>query len=265
MRRCIWAAWATMRCSGIFRSASVVPRAPGMSGFCVERNSMSASIHPPVHRISSSTSGSYFRAATASRWRAALRPSLPLECGARREGFAARECAAVRFGRRHGHRRGRRRSAVARCAGHGSTRSSPRCLRSGGARTMPGNNGEQPVPFTWAEVKFGAGLVIAIRMKDSSHPARGCRLAARARQLLVCGGCVRRGCHRRYPHSRVREHRGGAADAHRTNYLESQLYWRRTVLKRRSRPIFQEVDLAMGEGWTDEPWACSRSARCAHG
>ena len=29
------------------------------------------------------------------------------------------------------------------------------------------NNGEQPVPFTWAEVKFGAGPVIAIRMKDS--------------------------------------------------------------------------------------------------
>ena len=49
------------------------------------------------------------------------------------------------------------------------------------------NNGEQPVPFTWAEVKFGAGPVIAIRMKDSSIPPEAAGFVARARQLLAGG------------------------------------------------------------------------------
>ena len=40
------------------------------------------------------------------------------------------------------------------------------------------NNGERPVPFTWAEVKFGAGPVIAIRMKDSSIPPEAAMASA---------------------------------------------------------------------------------------
>ena len=49
------------------------------------------------------------------------------------------------------------------------------------------NNGERPVPFTWAEVKFGTGPVIAIRMKDSSIPPAAAGFVARARQLLAGG------------------------------------------------------------------------------
>ena len=49
------------------------------------------------------------------------------------------------------------------------------------------NNGERVVPFTWAEVKFGTGPVIAIRMKDSSIPPEAAGFVARARQLLTVG------------------------------------------------------------------------------
>lgn len=49
------------------------------------------------------------------------------------------------------------------------------------------NNGERAVPFAWAEVKFGTGPVIAIRMKDSSIPSEAAGFVARARQLLASG------------------------------------------------------------------------------
>ncbi|WP_080800172.1 hypothetical protein [Arabiibacter massiliensis] len=45
--------------------------------------------------------------------------------------------------------------------------------------------GQQMVPFTWAEVKFGAGPVIAIRMKDSAIPPEAAGFVARARTLLA--------------------------------------------------------------------------------
>lgn len=46
------------------------------------------------------------------------------------------------------------------------------------------NNGQQAVPFTWAEVKFGSGPVIAIRMKGSAIPPEAAGFVARARTLL---------------------------------------------------------------------------------
>lgn len=49
------------------------------------------------------------------------------------------------------------------------------------------NNGQQTVPFQWAEVKFGMGPVIAIRMKGSAIPAEAAGYVARARTLLVQG------------------------------------------------------------------------------
>lgn len=49
------------------------------------------------------------------------------------------------------------------------------------------NNGQQAVPFQWAEVKFGMGPVIAIRMKGSAIPAEAAGYVARARTLLVQG------------------------------------------------------------------------------
>lgn len=49
------------------------------------------------------------------------------------------------------------------------------------------NNGEQPVPFQWTEVKFGMGPVIAIRMIDSTIPAEAAGYVARARALLMQG------------------------------------------------------------------------------
>ena len=44
------------------------------------------------------------------------------------------------------------------------------------------------MPFTWAEVKFGAGPVIAIRMKDSSIPPE-----AEAAGFVVRASCLRGG------------------------------------------------------------------------
>lgn len=49
------------------------------------------------------------------------------------------------------------------------------------------NNGQRAVPFQWAEVKFGMGPVIAIRMKGSAIPAEAAGYVARARTLLVQG------------------------------------------------------------------------------
>ena len=114
------------------------------------------------------------------------------------------------------------------------------------------NNGEQPVPFTWAEVKFGAGPVIAIRMKDSSIPPEAAGFVARARQLLA-GGAFGADAIAAIRIPACASIEAQVADAHRTNYLESQLY------EAAHRPETQEVDryseevdLATGEGWTDE-------------
>lgn len=49
------------------------------------------------------------------------------------------------------------------------------------------NNGERAVLFTWTEVKFGTGPVVAIRMRDSSIPAEAAGFVARARELAVSG------------------------------------------------------------------------------
>ncbi|OUO92138.1 hypothetical protein B5F40_02080 [Gordonibacter sp. An230] len=48
-------------------------------------------------------------------------------------------------------------------------------------------NGTRPVPFTWAEVKFGTGPVIAVRMKGSVIPEEAAGFVARARVLLAAG------------------------------------------------------------------------------
>lgn len=85
------------------------------------------------------------------------------------------------------------------------------------------NNGEQPVPFTWAEVKFGAGPVIAIRMKDSSIPPEAAGFVARARQLLA-GGAFGADAIAAIRIPACASIEAQVADAHRTNYLESQLY-----------------------------------------
>ena len=49
------------------------------------------------------------------------------------------------------------------------------------------NKGKHPVAFTWAEVKFGTGPVIAIRMKDSAIPPEAAGFVTRARMLLADG------------------------------------------------------------------------------
>lgn len=49
------------------------------------------------------------------------------------------------------------------------------------------NSGQQAVPFQWAEVKFGRGPVIAIRMIGSAIPAEAAGYVARARALLAGG------------------------------------------------------------------------------
>lgn len=49
------------------------------------------------------------------------------------------------------------------------------------------NNGSPTVPFQWAEVKFGMGPVIAIRMVSSAIPAEAAGYVARARTLLAQG------------------------------------------------------------------------------
>ena len=48
-------------------------------------------------------------------------------------------------------------------------------------------NGARPVSFTWAEVRFGTGPVIAVRMKGSSIPEEAAGFVARARALLAAG------------------------------------------------------------------------------
>lgn len=113
------------------------------------------------------------------------------------------------------------------------------------------NNGERPVPFAWAEVKFGRGPVIAIRMKDSAIPPEAAGFVARARQLLAGGafGADPIAAIRIPACASIEAQR---ADAHREEYLESQQY------EAAHRPVeevdrySEEVDLATGEGWTDE-------------
>ena len=97
------------------------------------------------------------------------------------------------------------------------------------------NNGEQPVPFAWAEVKFGAGPVIAIRMKDSAIPPEAAGFVARARQLLVGGafGADDIAAIRIPACASIEAQR---ADAHRAEYLEAQQY------EAEHRPVLQEVD-----------------------
>lgn len=114
------------------------------------------------------------------------------------------------------------------------------------------NNGERPVPFTWAEVKFGTGPVIAIRMKDSSIPAEAAGFVARARQLLVGGAfgadaiaairipaCVSIEAQREAAHENERLEAAQYEAAHRPVLREVDHY-------------SEEVDVATGEGWTDE-------------
>lgn len=48
-------------------------------------------------------------------------------------------------------------------------------------------NGERPIPFAWAEVRFGSGPVIAVRMVDSAIPAAAAGFVGRARALLAAG------------------------------------------------------------------------------
>ena len=48
-------------------------------------------------------------------------------------------------------------------------------------------NGARPVSFTWAEVRFGTGPVIAVRMKGSAIPEEAAGFVARARALLAAG------------------------------------------------------------------------------
>lgn len=48
-------------------------------------------------------------------------------------------------------------------------------------------NGERPIPFAWAEVRFGSGPVIAVRMVDSAIPAAAAGFVERARALLAAG------------------------------------------------------------------------------
>ena len=100
------------------------------------------------------------------------------------------------------------------------------------------NNGERPV--------------IAIRMKDSSIPPEAAGFVARARQLLA-GGAFGADAIAAIRIPACASIEAQVADAHRTNYLESQLY------EAAHRPETQEVDryseevdLATGEGWTDE-------------
>ena len=90
------------------------------------------------------------------------------------------------------------------------------------------NNGEQPVPFAWAEVKFGAGPVIAIRMKDSAIPPEAAGFVARARQLLV----------------------GGAFGA--DDIAAIRIPACASIEAQEVDRYSEEVDLATGEGWTDE-------------
>ena len=49
------------------------------------------------------------------------------------------------------------------------------------------NNGASTVPFQWAEVKFGRGPIIAIRMIASAIPPEAAGYVARARTLLAQG------------------------------------------------------------------------------
>ena len=106
--------------------------------------------------------------------------------------------------------------------------------------------------FAWAEVKFGAGPVIAIRMKDSAIPPEAAGFVARARQLLVGGafGADDIAAIRIPACASIEAQR---ADAHRAEYLEAQQYEaeHRPVLQEVDR-YSEEVDLATGEGWTDE-------------
>ena len=49
------------------------------------------------------------------------------------------------------------------------------------------NNGDPVLPFSWAEVRFGAGPAIAVRMVESSIPEAAAGYVGRARTLLRAG------------------------------------------------------------------------------
>lgn len=49
------------------------------------------------------------------------------------------------------------------------------------------NNGDRVLPFSWIEVRFGEGPVIAVRMVDSTVPAAAAGYVERARRLLKDG------------------------------------------------------------------------------
>ena len=97
------------------------------------------------------------------------------------------------------------------------------------------NNGERPVPFAWAEVKFGAGPVIAIRheaippsrpRRPASSPVRAsCSWAGRSADDIAAI---------RIPACASIE--AQRADAHRAEYLEAQQY------EAEHRPVLREVD-----------------------
>ncbi|MFR8300984.1 MAG: hypothetical protein ACLVC4_15115, partial [Gordonibacter urolithinfaciens] len=49
------------------------------------------------------------------------------------------------------------------------------------------NNGDPELPFSWAEVRFGTGPAIAVRMVESSIPEAAAGYVGRARTLLRAG------------------------------------------------------------------------------
>lgn len=113
------------------------------------------------------------------------------------------------------------------------------------------NNGEDPVPFAWAEVRFGSGPVIAIRMKDSSIPLEAAGFVARARQLL------REGAFGADPIVAIRipacvSIDAQRADALRLEYLESQQYEAAYRPEEGADRFDEGADRATGAGWTDE-------------
>ncbi len=64
------------------------------------------------------------------------------------------------------------------------TESSALIARENDAR---GNNGDRALPFSWIEVRFGNGPIIAVRMVDSAIPAAAAGYVERARRLLKDG------------------------------------------------------------------------------
>lgn len=114
------------------------------------------------------------------------------------------------------------------------------------------NNNERPVPFTWAEVKFGAGPVIAIRMKDSSIPAEAAGFVARARQLLANGtfGADAIASIRIPACASIEAQRADAREDRQLEGAEYEAAHDETL--REVDHYSEEVDVATGAGWTDE-------------